>query len=311
MVFALYGLAALMVAGGLWSVVQGLDYVVLERGWTMVIAGSVLATGGLLLFGIARAVAVLGRIEANLLRGIDRMARAGMPDAPPPRPNLAALGTLTPDPSPTLPPLPQPSTPGAATAGATGLAAGLGVAGLAGSLGRGEDGAPPPPGQDPPLADAPDRSDPLLADAPERLDPPLADAPAPPSPRAEAADEFGFAGLLRGTHDDAKPEEPAEEPRTAVHFAEPVVPDPEGGPGEAPREPSEDPDAASTGDAEASSEDMAVIGTYSSGGNTYTMYSDGSIEAETPGGRFHFASLEELKEFIAAGGEAPAGGTRA
>jgi hypothetical protein len=48
-----------------------------------------------------------------------------------------------------------------------------------------------------------------------------------------------------------------------------------------------------------------VIGTYNSGGNAYVMYSDGSIEAETPGGRYRFHSLDELKEFIASGGEEP------
>jgi hypothetical protein len=47
----------------------------------------------------------------------------------------------------------------------------------------------------------------------------------------------------------------------------------------------------------------AVIGTYNSGDNRYIMFSDGSIEAETPEGVFRFNSLDELKEFIAAGGE--------
>jgi hypothetical protein len=46
-----------------------------------------------------------------------------------------------------------------------------------------------------------------------------------------------------------------------------------------------------------------VVGTYSSGGNTYIMYSDGSIRAETPTGLYRFDSLDELKAFIAAGGE--------
>jgi hypothetical protein len=46
-----------------------------------------------------------------------------------------------------------------------------------------------------------------------------------------------------------------------------------------------------------------VVGTYNSGGNFYIMYSDGSIEAETPAGKFRFDSLEELKDFIAAGGD--------
>lgn len=49
-----------------------------------------------------------------------------------------------------------------------------------------------------------------------------------------------------------------------------------------------------------------VIGTYDSGGNTYTMYADGTIDADTPAGRFHFASIEELKLFRNAGGEGTA-----
>ncbi len=47
----------------------------------------------------------------------------------------------------------------------------------------------------------------------------------------------------------------------------------------------------------------SVVGTYSSGGNFYIMYSDGSIEAETPAGKFRFNSLDELKDFIARGGD--------
>jgi hypothetical protein len=41
------------------------------------------------------------------------------------------------------------------------------------------------------------------------------------------------------------------------------------------------------------------------------MYADGSIQADTPTGRYKFASLEELKEFIAAGGEDQLGSGRA
>ncbi|MCG6121417.1 MAG: hypothetical protein MEP57_01725 [Microvirga sp.] len=50
-------------------------------------------------------------------------------------------------------------------------------------------------------------------------------------------------------------------------------------------------------------ETPAVIGTYESGGNIYTMYADGSIKAQTDEGEFRFASLDELKTFIAEGGE--------
>jgi len=49
--------------------------------------------------------------------------------------------------------------------------------------------------------------------------------------------------------------------------------------------------------------DATVVGTYNSGDNTYVMFSDGSIEAQTPAGVFRFQSLDELKAFIASGGE--------
>lgn len=49
--------------------------------------------------------------------------------------------------------------------------------------------------------------------------------------------------------------------------------------------------------------DASVVGRYASGGNSYVMYSDGSIHADTPTGRHRFRSLDELKSFVAAGGE--------
>ena len=59
--------------------------------------------------------------------------------------------------------------------------------------------------------------------------------------------------------------------------------------------------------APAKAETRTVVGRYASGGNTYVMFENGSIEAETPQGRFTFASLDELKAFVDGGGES---GTR-
>lgn len=322
MVLALYGLAAAMVAGGAWAIVQGLDYVVLERGWTMVIAGSVVATGGLLLLGIARAVAGLQRIETELRRAAERLARSSLPDAPPPRPNLANLSAALPD-LPTLSPAPALGG-GAASVGGTGLGVGgvgvggLGAAAVASALGQGEAAAAPPP--PPPIVEPPTRISPLLADAPvpRRTDP--EDAPRT-DPELSPADEGGPA-ILRGTQ--AGDEPPDEESRFAVHFDEPQVQAPEEPARDEPApsdlrstivdapEPDDRPDAAASEDepADAEPEELTVLGTYSSGGNTYVMYSDGSIQADTPSGRFTFASLEELKEFIAAGGEGGPGDAR-
>lgn len=50
------------------------------------------------------------------------------------------------------------------------------------------------------------------------------------------------------------------------------------------------------------------VGRYSSEGNTYVMFDDGSIEADTPKGRYTFSSLDELKAFVDNGGERNARG---
>ncbi len=43
----------------------------------------------------------------------------------------------------------------------------------------------------------------------------------------------------------------------------------------------------------------SLIGRYSAGGADYSIFSDGSIEAQTAQGDFKFASMREFKEFIA------------
>ena len=53
---------------------------------------------------------------------------------------------------------------------------------------------------------------------------------------------------------------------------------------------------------EAAAEEPApaeVIGHYEAHGAHYTMYADGSIDADTTHGVYRFASMEELKQFIA------------
>ena len=43
-----------------------------------------------------------------------------------------------------------------------------------------------------------------------------------------------------------------------------------------------------------------LVGRYSAGGANYSIFSDGSIEAETDQGAFKFGSMTEFKAFIAA-----------
>ena len=66
MIIALLALALAMILGGLLAAFFGWDIVLVERGWTMVIAGSVTAASGALLLGIAAAVSKLAKIERQL-----------------------------------------------------------------------------------------------------------------------------------------------------------------------------------------------------------------------------------------------------
>jgi hypothetical protein len=42
-----------------------------------------------------------------------------------------------------------------------------------------------------------------------------------------------------------------------------------------------------------------LVGHYSAGGANYKIFSDGSIEAETEGGAFRFASMDDFKSYLA------------
>jgi hypothetical protein len=361
MVVALFALAVAMVIGGLTAVVQGYDIVLLERGWTLVIAGSVCATGGALLAGMAVAVARLGRIRKELVQlreGADRIAAllptngafgavAGFasavetPDTPEAHRDEDEAG------QPELPPFMRPDR-----------------------TGRAEEIAP---GRDfdrllePELE--PEREDPRGSrlfrprslfgrrqetGAEPAAETAAADLPEPdlgapgreltvPEPAMEAERETpgrdiekslaARLGLIFGRNRDAEPDpdrenEPVPGPGTLVPTWDASLrpePDPERdaladrglapyseedkteGALPAPLPPEPEAPIEESVPADGPAEEVTVVGTYNSGNNHYVMYSDGSIEAETPEGKFRFESLDELKEFIASGGE---GGAR-
>jgi hypothetical protein len=243
MVVALYVVAGVMVVGGLMSIYSGSDIIVMERGWTMVIAGSVVAASGALLAGIATAVARLQDLHNEFARVSHRLAR---PQAPP----FAASQEMTADmTAERAPPVERPSPP--------------------------------------PLVAVPDirehrdldiTPEPILGSTstPEPVAAPALAMKAPATEREPPAIVAEREPLL------IEPEAPMVEHEVAVVEREPV---PEAAPSAAE-------DAAPT-----------IVGTYNSGGNFYIMYSDGAIEAETPAGKFRFNSLDELKDFIAAGGD--------
>ncbi|WP_430911000.1 hypothetical protein [Methylobacterium sp. sgz302541] len=335
MIVALFALAAAMMIGGIASVIQGFPFVRLESGLAMTIAGAGVASAGAVLFGLGAVVSALRRVEGAL--EFRRLAEEVRPPA------LAAASTeaaIEPPPAPAPPAaaaLPGSALPAAALAG-------LAVGGLAGSRSGREpvfDGSTfgtPAPG-DPPLPDfghpqpapedelhdggemqdgdirrqAASEAEPELPlpvppetlaslDIPEATATEPAEREEPASEREIAAEEDLFAGPEPLPPPPGLPvrQEPEQEPEPAEDEAPALRPSliaEEPRPEPAP-EPDRKPEPAPA---------REVVGTYASGGNTYVMYSDGAIEAETPRGRFSFGSLDELKAFVEAGGEADRG----
>lgn len=317
MIIALLALASAMIVGGLLAAFFGWDIVLIERGWTMVIAGSFSAACGALLLGITAAVSKLARIQSELARlrsGVDEAVRGEDSSSP------------------------------------TGLSAAALAGGLLGGgmLSRGETENQDETQPDLPLFAEDDRPEPAAESRGEEADAAKAGErfspfpPKAPSDEGERRDE-GEVGevkvpdfLLAGRGGETYAESRNMPADTAFFGDEPRLDEAEEERGDEParddlREsltepasaPAPEPDAelASSQEEPAASEETnreeaaeeappsaaTIIGTYNSGDNTYVMFSDGSIEAQTPGGVFRFQSLDELKAFIASGGEG--GGT--
>lgn len=231
MVVALFVVAFAMVVAGMAAIYDGYAIIVMEKGWTKVISGTVAASAGLILFGITAAIAQLKRIGRDLAHVHES---AGRLDAPFPAPPQPLVGRTAPEVDEAL------------TAGALRPAASEPDA--SGILSPG--GAAEPSRQDKAAA---------VASETPRPDTHAPRLPASSEPASKQRVERAVGPS--GEEHQAGPEKPVDAPSPTV------------------------------------------VGTYSSGGNTYVMYSDGSIQAETPTGRFRFDSLDELKAFIAAGGE--------
>jgi len=232
MIVVLYAVASAMVLGGAAAAIHGYGIIMVERGWTLVIAGAVLASGGAVLAGVAQLgsrVAAIQRDTARLWERFGRLDPAALPTSPTVSPAPLSLAPRGPVDLADAPVDPAPE------------------AGMA-------EPTASPAAEHP----ASGRTRPKVAVVPEPL---LSDVP------------------LRGTTGPG--DAPDERPAPAAEASR----------NDAPPEPSDKP---------------AVVGTYDSGGNHYVMFSDGSIEADTPTGVFRFASLDELKDFIASGGESGA-----
>ncbi|MCJ2060759.1 hypothetical protein MKL09_30095 [Methylobacterium sp. J-048] len=275
MIAALFALAAAMAIGGCAAVIQGFPYVRLESGLAMVIAGSVAASSGAVLFGIGVLALTFRRVERAVGHG-SALAPSeaspvaeGQPRLPPVLPAAPAF---------LVPPIVEPAFD------------------------------PERPRIEPHLSLVEDRpAEASTAAEPKKPAALESDFPIHAFPAAQVPEQ---APLHRPVV-EAIPDPAAERSPEDDLFAAPEAPaKPEIHPEPQPEAPALRPslDAAPDPDPEAKPDTRTVVGRYASGGNTYVMFEDGSIEAETPQGRFTFASLDELKAFVDGGGESGARG---
>jgi len=316
MIIALQALALAMIVGGSLLAYFGWDIVLVERGWTMVIAGSVLAASGALLLGIAAAVSRLARIERRLMQLQDGFPETGLSEAHASSIAAPALGAAagavaagqmvsddiepkgSDEAQPTLPlfedePRDEPEETKVTAAewpAEEGVMADTSI-------------VPFPPRTSPVAVHSREEDEPemkvpdfLLVDRREDLDEePRVVEPVLDLPEREDEQYRGEQELLDERDHRLEPLDEAAPTDDPTRQPEPLAAD-EGGASEREERALEETEPRE-------GQGATIIGTYNSGDNTYVMFSDGSIEAQTPSGVFRFRSLDELKEFIAAGGE--------
>ncbi len=279
MIAALFALAAAMIIGGCAAVIQGFPYVRLESGLAMVIAGSVAASSGAVLLGLGVVALGFRRVE----RAFGRAPAAGERPAPDAAQAPAPVDEARTRLPPVLPAAPAFIVPSVVE-----------------------------PSFDPERP----RIEPSLELRPDEARAPFPELGAVESPKPAPAEPAPVAPPVRVPEADRRPEPDAPTERAIAPeddlFAAPEPPPPpleEPGKAAAEEPPALRPSLDTPPEPEPAPQaaPRTVVGRYASGGNTYVMFEDGSIEAETPQGRFTFASLDELKAFVDGGGES---GTR-
>lgn len=310
MVMILSCLSAMLTLGGGAMALYGADIIRSESGLALAGSGVTMTCAGLVLLGITCVFAEMRRMrrlmEAEEILPPVAVAvqhQPPMSSAMPTPPLPAAHTPAAPTPGPAMPappaaaappavdaaksPEPAREPPHAAPAAAPPPLAASTVARTA---------APPPPVMPPPL-DVSERPRPAGSGIPAEAMASLAGSAAMlkggrgGAGRGEASLDSPGPGLASGG-------EPVEIPARV----EPVLPaSAEGAPSEQPMDGTKGVPADGAFDLPPDTGPRTMLATYNSGGITYFMYSDSSIEADMTGGRYRFASMDELRTFIETG----------
>ncbi len=286
---------------GLTVAWNGYGYVENERGWTLVISGTVAFSTGLLLVALGFVLRELRAVAGSAARATLLLAKAktlqlkdfeedSLPAAPPPLP----AGAFEPEERPAAPelaaveeefetPVEKETDWRAERPRRLHLPRVDEVASVARNplawMVRPEKPEPVPP---PPLP-LDEEIEPWLE--PKQGESHIQEPPVETLPIAELSPEPPVEDLS-GSLD-------APEPAPQLEHEPAPVPEPE---------PEWEPEPEAEPQSAAPAEDVdrpEIIGHYEAHGAHYVMYADGSIDADTAHGVYRFASMEELKQFIA------------
>ncbi|MDP2298663.1 MAG: hypothetical protein Q8M24_24770 [Pseudolabrys sp.] len=298
----LYGVGALVIMTGAVMIGIGVPVNEFSFGNTMIVAGTTTMVGGLIIVALGIAVGQLQRIAEALAQRAPLPGRAGRPPdmvepaVPPragavptrvpfpPKPKSDAVPRAAP-PVPVVPPAPVVTDePDAPPAYAAPMLRNPDQPPSAAEDEVSLSPQPPAPAADsePDMFDRPavetaPRDEPALDDS-WRLPPPPEPLPEPPRSRATAPKSY-FDAMW-----PAEPKRPAPEPEPVVEAPEVAA---------APEEPAPEPDVK-----EPERRNVEILKSGVVDGMAYTLYVDGSIEAELPQGTLHFASINDLRDHL-------------
>jgi hypothetical protein len=262
MLMVLLGAGIGLLLAGLGALGYGFLYNEFGFGNTLVIAGAVSSCSGLLMLGLWTVARQLQDIARRLGSGAGASARPAFPTEPSLAPALA-------------PPPPHPPEPAIADAGA---APPPWVEGRV-------DAAPPPPEAAP--APKPRRNLLFTSTSRKERERAAARASEPLAPDLLSADLRPNAPAM-----EAPPVEPAQPVPPSFEDAWPKS--------DRPRRPARNaaPEAAPTAPAREEAPPVTVLKSGVVDGMAYSLYSDGSIEAQMPEGMMRFASIDELRAHL-------------
>jgi hypothetical protein len=286
MVAILFAISGIAAVAGVGAILVGLPNYEFGLGNTLILSGAVAIVGALIVFGLAATVRELRRVgrllerPARQPRPLDAEGRAAGRAGPPPRPQPLSPGRRPPEQR--LGPIPSADRPAMDFDP-------LRPSGLSGGREAGE----------PSVVDA----------APGRSVP----TPPPMSPLTEARFERRAepppAPSIR-PQPSARPQEPSRPTRNifdpnwsrgGAGRSEPERPPVERAAPPQPEEPPASPPTEQAPPGQSAPPQPMPVSILKSGvidGMAYTLYTDGSIEAQLPSGVMRFASIDELREHL-------------